>query len=352
MAKDNNQPTLEEWKKLYKLAAKFEKLAPWEWMCDVDVFGIMDPRTKEIAYCSIMGNNREFYGMGVYVGAAGFASLDLIARGEIPDGIDDKINTQKCLLVEYGKRDRITKEEMEIIKKTGVRFERRNFWPMFKDYTPGYYPWTISGSDVEFLITVVEQAIDVVSDFKNNKDKLIARVPEQFLVKTPAEKNGKISWHYKYSAPEKYIENEKIPALSEPDEILARNMKKEMEPDDRVEWEFDYFRAREPIQDDKKLSRPYYPYILFAVDRISGMIINISLSDPGDGRFRIFRKCFIEAVQKSNILPGTLLIRKYDLAEIMKPIADVFGIKIKISNDLRMFDEAKNSFIYGDSPVK
>ena len=345
MIKNNNQPTLKEWKKLYELAVKFEKLAPWNWMCDIDIFGIMDPRTKETAYCSVMGNNGEFYGLGVYPGAEGFKSLDSLSRGDVPDDINGQMHTQKCLMMAYTKRDYITKEEMEIIKSVGARFDNRNFWPTFKDYTPGYHPWFISGQDAGFLITVVEQALGAVLDFKKNKDEFIAHIPEKIFVKTPKEKKGKIFWHYEYLAPEKYIKRDKMPVLNEVDEILARNIKKEAEMDHRIEWELDYFRTPKPIRDDnEKYARPYYPYMFFMVDHISGMVLNASLVNFEDDEVRVFRRLFIDAIKKSGILPRGLLIRKYELAAIMRPVADIFGIEIKMSDDMGMLDEAKNSF--------
>ena len=345
MTKNNNKPTLKEWKKLYELAIKFEKLAPWKWMYDVDVFGVMDPKTKTIGYCSIMGNNKEFYGFGVYSGAEGFVSLDALARRDFSNDINEGMHTQKCLMMDYGKRDFVTKEEMEIIKKIGVRFDNRNFWPTFKDYSPGYYPWHISGKDAKFLITVIEQAINVVLDYKEKKEELIMHIPEKFIIRMSEEKNGKLIWRYEYLAPERYIKNNKIPVLNEADEVSAYNIKKEIDVNHEIVWESDYFRMRKPIVNNNGDTRPYYPYVLLIIERISGMVVIAELSDPSDAKVAVFRKAFLNAIKKFGILPKTLLIRNYELAKIIQPVADVLEIEIKMSNDMRMLDEAKNSFL-------
>ncbi|MCK5320935.1 hypothetical protein KAJ61_06135, partial [Candidatus Parcubacteria bacterium] len=305
MIKNNNKPTLKEWKKLYELAIKFEKLAPWNWMYDVDVFGVMDPETKTIGYCSVMGNNKEFYGLGIYPGAEGFESLDILARGEVPDDVNERMHTQKCLMMAYDKRDFITKEDMEIIKKIDVRFDNRNFWPTFLDYSPGYHPWPISGKDAGFLTTVVEQAIDVVLDYKDKKEDLMFYIPAKFAVKVPEEKNKKLIWHYEYLAPEKYIKNDKIPVLNEADEVLAYNIKKEIEMDYELVWELDFFRMQKPVKNSNGDTRPYYPYTLLIVEKISGVVITVELSDQSDAKVAVFRKAFLGAIKKFNILPKT-----------------------------------------------
>ena len=303
MTKNNNKPTLKEWKKLYELAIRFEKLAPWNWMYDVDVFGVMDPKTKTIGYCSVMGNNKEFYGLGVYPGAEGFGSFDMLARGEIPDDINEKMHSQKCLMMAYDKRDFITKEEMEIIKKIGVRFCNRNFWPTFKDYSPGYHPWHISGESARFLITVAEQAINAVSDYKEKKEELIMHIPKKFVVRVPEEKKGKLIWHYEYLAPEKYIKNDKIPVLNEADEVLAYNIKKEIEMDYELVWELDFFRMQKPVKNSNGDTRPYYPYTLLIVEKISGVVITVELSDQSDAKVAVFRKAFLGAIKKFGSSP-------------------------------------------------
>ena len=47
-------PTLDEWKELYIAADEFRNLQPWTWMSDADLFGVQDPRSREVGYCCVL----------------------------------------------------------------------------------------------------------------------------------------------------------------------------------------------------------------------------------------------------------------------------------------------------------
>lgn len=50
-----NKPSLDEWRALYEAAIRFKELAPWQWMEELDIFGILNPESGEIGFASIMG---------------------------------------------------------------------------------------------------------------------------------------------------------------------------------------------------------------------------------------------------------------------------------------------------------
>lgn len=66
-----NQPTQAEWRALYEAAVSFKRASCWEWMYDDDIFGVANPETGEVAYCCIMGNAGEHFGIAAYLGAEG-----------------------------------------------------------------------------------------------------------------------------------------------------------------------------------------------------------------------------------------------------------------------------------------
>ena len=54
-------PTLEEWHKLYDALSRVKELAPWEFMVEIDVFGVQNPETDEVGFVSVMGALGEHY---------------------------------------------------------------------------------------------------------------------------------------------------------------------------------------------------------------------------------------------------------------------------------------------------
>ncbi|GAB6172248.1 hypothetical protein JCM15765_17260 [Paradesulfitobacterium aromaticivorans] len=59
----SNIPTIEEWRSLYEAAIAFKQSACWEWMYDDEIFGVVDPETGETAYCCVLGNAGEHFGL-------------------------------------------------------------------------------------------------------------------------------------------------------------------------------------------------------------------------------------------------------------------------------------------------
>lgn len=341
--KSKNKPSLAEWKELYELAVKFEKLAPWEWVFDTDVFGVQNPETDEIGYCVTMGRNKEFYGFAIYQGAEGFDILDKIASGYYVG--EDAKYVQKCLMMSFDKRDYLEKGEMDIIKEIGVRFDNRNFWPQFRDYSPGYYPWYISQAQARYLIIALQQALELLPKVKEDQEMLAIQASNKFLIRLANKKDGKINWTSKHLPPDVIRDKESIPEISEENEVLVRRIKKNIPVHGQMIWELDYFYFGEPLRDkEDDESRPYFPKLLLIVENFSGAVMSACLSEPSMVRVVNFRKAFLEAIIKHKIIPQKLHIRNSELAEMLFPLVKFLGIEIVMTNELNMFDEAKDSF--------
>jgi len=54
---NNSSPSLKEWRALYEAAIKFKEIRSWNWMTDVDIFGVKNPENGEIGYCVILGSS-------------------------------------------------------------------------------------------------------------------------------------------------------------------------------------------------------------------------------------------------------------------------------------------------------
>ena len=64
----DQNPTLDEWRKLYTVAAQLKELAPWRWMNEDDIFGVRNPETNQLGFASVMGILGEHYAVNVYLG--------------------------------------------------------------------------------------------------------------------------------------------------------------------------------------------------------------------------------------------------------------------------------------------
>ncbi|HBK61669.1 MAG TPA: hypothetical protein DDZ84_12920, partial [Firmicutes bacterium] len=69
-------PSLEVWRKLHEAADGFKAIEAWTWMSDASIFGVRDPVTGTVAYCSVIGELGELLGLVAYLGAVGLRALD------------------------------------------------------------------------------------------------------------------------------------------------------------------------------------------------------------------------------------------------------------------------------------
>ncbi|MCX6799925.1 MAG: hypothetical protein NT091_02145, partial [Candidatus Falkowbacteria bacterium] len=301
-----------------------------------------DPVTGKVGYCSIMGANKEFYGLGIHKGSEGLNALDKIAKGEHLSDNMAAVTIQNCIMVSFDSRSYIEPEEMDIIKKTGVTFDNRNFWPQFKDYTPGYYPWLITKEQVDFLIIAIEQATIVCTEHKDVHIPFAAMREEwKFLVRIPSKKGYTVSWKDKISTPANHDETLRISVINEKNELSARNIKKTINSRSNVAWEIDFFYLPEPVRDNAQ-ERPYFSYLFLIVDSSCGVILKLDMSPPFKNYANEFRRAFLDAVIENGFYPEKIYLKNEATYNILEPIAKILKIKIERHKNLKMLDEARD----------
>ncbi len=168
----NSSLLLQEWRDLYEAALEFKKLASWKWMYDSDIFVVQNPVNGEIGYCCIMGTLGEVFGLVVYLGTEGLEGYLKIQSGEIPPDDIDVLHLQKCLSATFKDREFLQKQDLQIIRKVGLKFRGRNSWPLFRSYRPGYHPWYLTNDEVKYLTLALQQVNKICLRFKKDRDML------------------------------------------------------------------------------------------------------------------------------------------------------------------------------------
>ncbi|MBM4295731.1 MAG: hypothetical protein FJ126_12625, partial [Deltaproteobacteria bacterium] len=97
------------WRELYAAAVNINKLAPWEWMYDADIFGVQNPVNGEIAYCCILGGLGEVFGLVAYLGTEGLESYYKLSEQREP--VFELFCHQKCLSITFDRRESLVKQE-------------------------------------------------------------------------------------------------------------------------------------------------------------------------------------------------------------------------------------------------
>ncbi len=334
------EPTLEEWRALYKNAIEFKEMAPWKWMSDVDIFDVQNPVDGEIGYCCILGNAGEFFGLAVYLGTEGLMGYLKIMNDEISIEKDpfELLLSKKCLLVSFENKGSLTKSDINMIKELELKFQGRYAWPQFRYYGPGYYPWYLNCEQVIFLTQCLEQAKIVAGMFKNNPALLNPPNENLYFVRIPKKENGNIIWEDKWLEPVPFT---KIVHLTKELNCNQINTILQIAEKTRIVWEIDTFYMQEPVKE--KDEKPFYPIVSLCVDRGSDFVFGVDLASGRKYEDK-FVEFFLKVLEQHRIIPGEVCVKKEELFTLLKPLADIFGFEIKMVNRLNAIDKAKRNF--------
>ena len=342
---DHRPPSIQEWKDLYKAAIQFKKTKCWDWMWDTDLFGVQNPVTGEIGYCCVMGGAGEHFALAVYQGSEGLNGYLTLQSGKNLPSLEDILSLQKLLMASFEDREFLQKEDLQLIKKFGLKFSGPNSWPLFRCYLPGCHPWYLTGEEARYLTLCLWQAIDVSLRFKDDPKKLTPPIGNRYLVRVPKKEKTGLSWRDEWIEP---LPLKKTEMIVEPiDEIRLEKIKRRI-PHRQGVWEVDFFYSPKAIKE--KGERPFYPYITLWVDHHSGFILSHHLAKPAEC-ISEFPGQFLKLAENYKTLPQEILVRKEETFNLLEPVTSELGIKLRRVKRLNMLEDAQASmseFIAGE----
>lgn len=345
------KPTVEEWRRLYVTARRVKEMGPWEWMMEDDVFGVRNPERDEIGFVSVMGAGGEHFAVALYQGADAlydFLALSEASRNGLADGIGaGRVLEIPQLQASFEDRGRLRKEDRDIIKKLDLKFRGAHSWPMFRNYTPGMFPWFLTSSEARFLTTALEQLLDVAPRVRDDEDVLSGEWDDDFLVRVPRAEKARLVWDDKIMrVPEPELK-EAVPAPLDPQ--LLESLKQTPEVTNVLEIELTML----PMPMREKEERPFFPYLLMLAETSSGMILGQDMLQPlpSLGAMRAELPVKVAGhLLRLGIRPVRIAVRTPTTAQSLAPLAEELGIQIKLSPKLPALDAALEFFMERMAP--
>lgn len=330
----NNEPSHEDWLKLFEAALKFKEIEAWNWMYDDYLFGVQNPEDSVIGYCSVLGELGEVFGLIVYTGQSGLESYTTIVSN--PEDIHDNMFIQDCISATFNDRKYLDRNDISLIKKLGLKFRGRDAYPQFRRLKPNYVPWYLTKKECKFLTTALEQAVNVC---------LRARDDER-LLKEPL-KNGDCLIRYFDNDGWKdrlqmldTTKREKVVSIQANELKLAAIKKNSVKSYGK--WEIDFFvNSTMPIKDKES---PYFPLVTLIADLSSGQIFNVHLTEPSDYHQRIFDN-FVEFIEKTEVIPQEIFVEKSEMKSILHPATDALGIELTKVKKCMMVKETQKGLL-------
>jgi len=325
------------WRELYAAAANINKLAPWEWMYDADIFGVQNPVNGEIAYCCILGGLGEVFGLVAYLGTEGLESYYKLSEQKEP--VFELFCHQKCLSITFDRRESLVKQELKLIKELELKFHGRNAWPVFRSYLPGYFPWYFTVEEAEFFTLILQQAAQVAERFLHDPDLLDPRRANYYFVRVPEKAGNDLIWQDAYLKPEPLAR--KRLSGGRVDEKRLQELKSKLKI--RGAWEADYFYAPLPARESKGPEKPFFPILMFFIDHNSSLIFHNNITSM-ENMVGDFRAAVLDAMEKTKAIPKEILVIKKEAREILEPVAAKLKIRLKLVKKLRNVSEVKSVF--------
>jgi len=321
---------LEEWRELFQLAEKFRNGSYWDHIAGEDIFGVKDPKTGEIGYCTIMGEMGEHYALAVYRDFAKFMEIMDRDEDEIPDPFEI-LMLQDCLMASFEDRRYLIKADQELLKELNLKYRGKDSWIKFRDFKPDYVPEIPDKDGRDFLKVCLEQAIQMGE--RAREDNVIFDKGDSILTRVQGTSKGKTVWKDRYMEPQY-----KMPSLVI--EVPVRDYS-EKTLDRNKTFEISSFTARTPVGDGE--GRPYFPKALIVAMSRTGYVLKMELLPPKDyphGILPVLDHFF----QTSQWLPETILTDKPEIRFLLEMYFKRSKVTVQMKHTLMAIRELKESF--------
>jgi len=328
--------SLKIWRDLYQAADAFKKIQPWQWLYDSDIFGIQNPATGEIGYCSVMGALGKVFSLTIYLGSDGLAVYSDASSGKLPP--PDMLFHMRSLMASFEDRAEMTKPDLQVIKDLGLRFRGRNTWPLFRSYLPGYHPWYLDEAEAVFLTLALEQAGLAALRLNASKDLLTQKGKNYYWVRVPESREGRLLWRDEWLKPAP-VPSQPSGSPSPPEPRLKKL--KDALKTYRGAWEITIDFLPFAV---KEKGRPFFPLMLLCVDQDSRLVLLADLAAVDDYP-QTFQEKLLALLERTGFLPNLIMFQRDDLLELFKPIISALNLKTKKVKKLKVLDSIREDLL-------
>jgi hypothetical protein len=334
-------PAHEEAKELCLLAQQIGIAEPWQWMEEIDLFGVQDSVAGEIGFVSVLGMRGEYRAIAVYLGEEALRGwLDfesaLQLNPDLPDAAQLLLEIPH-LHVSFSAPDQLEKRDRDLLKGVGLKFT--GVRPLFRSSRPGYFPWFITREEARLMVQILSQTIIVAGRVLQNPDILSLERDDNglsLLVRVPHEKGSERFWEDKI---------QKFP-LRRPEltgaaiEPAVLNKLKQI-TQSHLEFELDLLMG--PVAVGKRSERPLAVFTLLLGDHQSGLICGVASMTAEQGLEAMYTGIpnqVARMLSEAQLLPKRLRIRSDKLLALLKPLARELNIELFHTTELPAIDEA------------
>ncbi|WP_040980961.1 plasmid pRiA4b ORF-3 family protein [Oceanobacillus jeddahense] len=341
-ASEETEPDEEEWNELFDAADQVKNKKPWLELYDDQLIAIWSNELHDYAYCSIMGNAGESYGVTCFLGSRGLLSFFDIMDADPYEDNPALLFNQYSVTVDFNNREDLDEEEYDLIKNLGRKYRGKYQWPSFVSMVPDQLPWTINQEEC-LILTGILLKLDA---FLSNTENLSEKVPSFGGNMLAINENEELI----LLSIEELIDE----ALQEPvleldiSEIEWKRMRKKVQPVNGKEVELALIQMGEPVQNTPD-SRPFLPYILILVERETGAVLHYDLAESvyyAEG----VQQAIYQLFDKLEVLPKTIYMIDDFFAVNAEPLFDKISIPLVKTDELEGVEQFVEMMMSEDGP--
>jgi hypothetical protein len=294
-----------------------------------------------------MGAGGEHYAIAFYANPRAhyeFLALHDEAAEEDEEGGDGGLLSAMRVLeipqlqATFADNKELEKEDKAVIKQLGLKFRGAHAWPQFRSYAPGLFPWYLTGVEARLLTHALTQLLDVAPRCRENEDLLApSEDGTEFLVRVPREVDGQLMWEDQikiFPMPEA----EQIPIVLDQEALAQAKVLPLVER----EVELELMMMPMPIA-EKKNERPSFPYLLLIADGQSRALIGNDMLQALPSLTEMYGQVpgkLLDTFLQVRGVPNYVRVRSELLADVLEPLADELGFRVRVADELPAIDSA------------
>ncbi len=315
----------------YQIATDFFQLAPWRWMQNGDVFGVQDPESGIVNWCSVMGAGGEMFGLALYLGHEGFDSLRRSAAGEKLD--DEALYGLPALVLLFLDRAELSKDDLTRIRQSGVKFRGSGAYPKLESHAVNRMPRSAGEDELRTMGHVLNEACFAASSGLGNEKRFDPDKRGRLLVRAPDPKDPDAPWIDTRREPPPPLE-QPLPKI-ETETIFRLRRETRVMP---FEVECDLFPSATIIQEPGQ--DPYAPPLFMSTHSGTGQIVQCELGLPQD-RDAFAQAQFLKMIDLLKARPAVVYVKRPTLLRVVEPLCRMLEMRVKKVDRLHTLDPAR-----------
>ena len=322
-----------QWRRLYDLADRLDRLSPWSWMSVADCFGLLFHGMEEPCFVIMGGQPKTFRHIRVLRGWKAF--YDLMSRlsdtsRQTPAWLLE-IPMFELLFIDEGALFEHERELFAAIKRLPDAGANT---PVFRSIRPGYHPWLPDGEERTLLESALYQAFGMAMRVESDGMLLKSRFPREILLR---KQDAQGEWHDAWQ-PVKQIADEEVEVHIGVQSVRDLATK----PLWPVTVQIDLVLSSFVLAGKEK--RPQTVYVLMVVDAVSGLPLAEETLSAVKGIAQMWSELpvrLLDIFTRLGGCPETIEVGSDRMANLLRPLGEMIPFKMVRRERLATLEKAR-----------